>query len=160
MSSHGFGPAAGTNQGPDPRPVMIKFPPRVTLTDAELHIIGNVLREFAAGGLYMMLATHCTFDTGEVLTTYAHLLTIGGMPPQPERGRRRKTVTYEQLRRILRDLEAAGLVRREPTNNAAQGQLRLWLPHRAALADQWKKTLAQRNKTQGLAQGQKARKAA
>lgn len=148
-------PAAGTRQGPAPLPAAIHLPERIALTYDELHVLLHLLREPLAAHTYVLLRAQADFTSGHVLLTYARLMELM-TPPQPERGKRRPAPTYEQIRRVLRDLEAYGLLRRHAANNAAQGQLRAWLPHVEALADEFKKTLARRNSAQGLAQGKTA----
>lgn len=145
-------PAAGTRQGAAPLAAAIHLPSRISLTYDELHVLMHLLREPLAAHTYLLLRTQADFTSGHVLTTYARLMELM-TPPQPERGLRRPAPTYEQLRRVLRDLEGQGLIRRDSGKNAAQGQLRAWLPHVEALHDEFKKTLDQRNRTQGLAQG-------
>ena len=145
-------PAAGTRQGPDPLPAAVHLPPRISLSHDELHVLLHLLREPLAAHTYVLLRAQADFASGHVLLTYARLMELM-TPPQPERGKRRPAPTYEQIRRVLRDLETYGLLRRNAANNAAQGQLRAWLPHVEALAADFKKTLAQRNSAQGLAQG-------
>lgn len=147
-----FLPAAGTRQGPAPLPAAIHLPNRVSLGFDELHALMHMLREPLAAHTYMLLRVQADFASGHVLTTYARLMELM-TPPQPERGARRPSPTYEQLRRVLRDLEALGMLRRDASQNAAHGQLRVWLPHVEALSADWEKTRAQRNRTQGSAQG-------
>lgn len=146
-------PAAGTRQGPAPLPAAIHLPSRISLSYDELHLLINVLHEPLALSTYVLLRAQADFASGHVLLTYARLMDLM-TPPRPERGARRPAPTYEQLRRVLRDLEAYGLLRRDAGQNAAQGQLRAWLPHVEALHDDWKKTRALRQRTQGSAQGQ------
>lgn len=146
-------PAAGTRQGPAPLPAAIHLPSRISLSFDELHTLMHMLREPLAAHTYILLRTQADFASGHILTTYARLMELM-TPPQPERGRRRPAPTYEQLRRVLRDLEGFGLLRRDASQNAAHGQLRAWLPHVEALHDEWKKTHAQHQRTQGLTQGQ------
>lgn len=145
-------PAAGTRQGPAPLPAAIHLPSRISLSFDELHTLMHMLREPLAAHTYLLLRAQADFTNGHILTTYARLMELM-TPPRPERGARRPAPTYEQLRRVLRDLEAYGLLRREAAQNAAQGQLRAWLPHVEALHDEWKKKHAPLQRTQGLAQG-------
>lgn len=145
-------PAAGTRQGPAPLPAAIHLPSRISLSFEELHTLMHLLRDPLAAHTYVLLRAQADFSNGHILTTYARLMELM-TPPRPERGKRRPAPTYEQLRRVLRDLEGFGLLRREAAQNAAQGQLRAWLPHVEALHDEWKKTRALRQSAQGLAQG-------
>lgn len=146
-------PAAGTRQGAAPLAAAIHLPSRISLSHDELHVLIRLLKEPLAAHTYLLLRAQADFADGHVLTNYARLMDLM-TPPQPERGKRMPGPSYEQLRRVLRDLEGLGLIRRDSGKNAAQGQLRAWLPHVEALHDDFKKTLAQRNRTQGLAQGQ------
>lgn len=147
-------PAAGTHQGPTPRPVMLAFHPRRAISGEEDHLLYNVLGDFTTAGLYSLLCTHAVFDTGEVLTSIAHLMAVG-TPPRPQQGRPRKAPTYEQVRRMLNDLESVGLIVRDRSQNALQGQLRMRLPYRAAAYEAWKKKQHDRQKRpQGKTQGQ------
>lgn len=162
MSRSQYGPAAGTRQGATPRPNAIKVPPKVVFTDTEGNVLCNKLHDLATLGLYFLLRNLADFETGEVLglTDYAGLIAIS-TPPRPQKGPRRPPPSYEQLRRMLRELEAFGLVSRDKERNAAQGQLRLYLPHVSQVAEAYrKKKRAQRISQQELAQGPKGRKAA
>lgn len=162
MSRSQYGPAAGTKQGAAPRRQERQFPELTVDYEQEDHLLYNVLRSFEAAGVYRFLTKCADYETGAVLpTTYASLLDAGGIPPSSEKGGRHKAaMTYEQLRRILRELESVGLVERDPQGNAAQGQLRLFLPMRARITADRKQRRAQHLRQQGLAQAQKARKAA
>lgn len=155
-----YGRAAGTRQGAKPKLSQLRPPSTIALIDQEL-IALRALSDFAIYGLYQVLCQICDFETGEVHrdATYAELMAFD-TPPRPERGRQRKPHTYEQLRRMLRELESVGLVRRHPEFNAAQGRLLMNLPIRALAAAEWKKRRVQQIRTQALAQGPKARKAA
>lgn len=153
-------PAAGTNQGAAPRPVRLAFHPKRAISGEEDDLLFNVLGDFMTAGLYSLLCTHAVFETGEVLTSIAHLQAVG-TPPRPQQGRPRKPPSYEQVRRMLRDLESVGLIVRDRAQNALQGQLRMRLPYRAAAYADWKKQQrAQQKSQQGKAQGHKARKPA
>lgn len=159
--NYDFPQAAGAKGGPAirlRRPFV--FAPKVVITDHEQDLILNVLCDYAALGVYLALVAQTDFQTGAGLTHYQTLEAMG-QQPKPERGgRRRQGVTRDMLRRIVDDLESIGLLARDRYNNFAQGQLRYVLPYRAFLADEWKKTSAQRNKPPMLAPKQKARKPA
>lgn len=120
-----YGPAAGTRQGAAPQLAGLKAPPFIRLDEGEPQTLLHVLRDSQTLHLYMLLAAHADFRSGELCTTYARLIDLM-TPPQPERGLRRRGPSYEQLRRALRDLEALRLVWRGDQNEA-QGQLRLFI---------------------------------
>jgi hypothetical protein len=123
-------PAAGASGGPAPLPATYFVPEFIRLDRYELDAIYHRLRDPLAGHLYLLIAGHCVFSTGEFLGNYARLMELC-TPPQPERGPRRKGPSLEMVRRALRDLEAVGLVTRGE-DNQAQGQLRLWLLRRVS----------------------------
>lgn len=160
-AGYGYPQAAGAKGGPELRlPKPFVFPPKVAITDHEQHLILNVLHDYAALGVYLALIAQTDFQTGRGLTHYTTLEPMG-QQPRPERGgRRRQGVTRDMLRRIVADLELVGLLSRDRAGNFANGQLHFVLPYRAYLHDEWKKTLAQRNKAPKLAPIPKARKAA
>lgn len=163
MTRSQYGPAAGTSKGPAPLPAAIHLPEYLNFSRAELELCFHILRDPLAWSVYGLLRTQADFTSGHTLQTYARLMELL-TPPQPERGRRRRGPSYDQLRRVVEDLERLGLVKRNASNNAAQGQLRLWLPHVAGAAhereNRRKAQRAQPIKAQDLAQGSKARKAA
>lgn len=152
-----YPPAAGTTKGPKPRDGVI-HPPRVLAFPQLETVTLLTLKDHTAYAVYFLLRNLADFDDGSVLVTYAQLM--GNLtPPRPERGRRGTPPTYEQIRRVLRDLELVGLVVRDKANNAAQGQLRMVLPYPAGASDAWKKLAAQRQSAQDKPQGKKPRKA-
>ena len=99
------------------------------LEHEELRVLLHVLRDPLATHVHMLLLTHSNFATGEFLGGYHRLMELC-TPPQPERGKRRPGPSFEQLRRVVRDLIAHALVMRNAAANAAQGQLRLQLKPR------------------------------
>lgn len=160
VPKYGYGPAAGTRQGSPPKLSLLRPPDVLVLRRDEL-IALRTLSDYATRGLYEALCELSDFDTGEVHrdASYVELMAFGA-PPRSQQGPARAGHSYEQLRRMLRDLEAAGLVKRNAKFNAAQGRLLISLPLRALAAEEWKKSRAQRISQQGLAQGSKGRKAA
>ncbi len=95
------------------------------LEGAELAPLLQVLRDPLAVHLYLLLLVQMQYTDGAFLSSYARLIELM-TPPAPERGRRRPAPTYKQVRRALDDLISVDLVQRG-RDNAAQGQLRLWL---------------------------------
>jgi hypothetical protein len=140
---------------------MLDFPAVTADYEREDHLLFNVLHHFAAAGVYRLLTKFADFETGEIPfpMTYDTLLGAGGFQPRPQQGPGRKSMTYEQLRRIIRDLESVGLVARDCGANSRQGQLRLRLPIRAEIAAERKKERERRIREQVSAQASKARKA-
>lgn len=158
----GFGQAMGTRQNPGPlRRTEIKFPPKIARTEEENDLLYNFLSDYATAGLYGVLEAFADFEDGSVpATTIKNLMTIG-TPPKAQQGPSRRGPSYEQIRRMLNELESVGLIVRDRVGNALQGQLRMRLPYKAAAFEEWKKKQsAQRKSQQELAQGQKARKPA
>lgn len=160
MTASRHGHAAGTRQGKVPDLSLLRPPDRLVLWRAETERL-RILSDYAARGVYEALCELADFVTGEVWhdLNYATLMALG-TPPQPQQGPRRAGLSYEQLRRILRDLEGVGLVARNARFNAAQGRLLLRLPIRAAAYDEWKQSRVQKISPQGSAQATKGRKAA
>jgi hypothetical protein len=160
VSRSQYGPAAGTRQGATPKLSLINPPDVLALRRDEMEALRK-LSDYTTRGFYEALCEIADFETGEVHrdANYAELIAFG-TPPRPQQGPRRAGPTYEQIRRMLRDLEAVGLVKRHSEFNAAQGRLLMMLPLRALAAAEWKKTRARRISQQELAQGQKPRKAA
>lgn len=109
-------------------------PAFVRLTGAELDALWNRTGHELAGSLYLLLIGGSIFkgpQAGQFLGSYARLQALL-RPPKPERGQWALPPTLKRIRTALAALEGAGLVWRDPTNNQAQGQLRLTLLHRAA----------------------------
>lgn len=158
MTRSKFGPAAGTRKGKAPDLALVRPPAVVTLRQEEMTRL-RILSDIQARGLYELLLEVADFTRGEVLVTYASLI-AWCTPPRPQHGRARPGPSYEQLRRLVRDLEFVGLVSRDRQANEAHGQLRVRLPFLVARVREWEKTRAQRESAQGLAQGSKGRKAA
>ncbi|HEX7890306.1 MAG TPA: hypothetical protein VF522_13175 [Ramlibacter sp.] len=129
MTRSQYGPAAGTRQGAAPRLAVLKAPQFIRLDQAELTFLLHMLRDSQALHLYLLLCAHADFRSGELCTTYARFIELM-TPPQPERGRRRPGPSYPQVRRLVDDLEAMNLVRRDRAQNAAHGQLRLFITPR------------------------------
>lgn len=159
VSRSQYGAAAGTTKGAAPRLALLHPPKVLALREDEMLAVRS-LSDYAERGLYEALAEMADFETGQIFPlTYAQLMALGS-PPRSEKGPTRRGPSYQQLRRMLNDLELAGLVARDKAGNAAQGELRLVLPLRAAHSAEWKKQSAQRLKQQRLQQGATARKAA
>ena len=114
-------------------PATLFVPAFLRLEQTEIHKLLHVQHDPLATHVYMLLIAHSDFRSGEFLGGYHRLMELC-TPPQPERGRRRPGPSYEQLRRVVRDLEALDLVQRNAAGNAAQGQLRLQLTPREKTA--------------------------
>ena len=110
-------------------PATLFVPEFLFLEHEELRVLLHVLRDPLATHVHMLLLTHSNFATGEFLGGYHRLMELC-TPPQPERGKRRPGPSFEQLRRVVRDLIDNALVMRNAAANAAQGQLRLQLKPR------------------------------
>jgi hypothetical protein len=110
-------------------PATLFVPEFLFLEHEELRVLLHVLRDPLATHVHMLLLTHSNFATGEFLGGYHRLMELC-TPPQPERGKRRPGPSFEQLRRVVRDLIEQGLALRNAAANAAQGQLRLQLKPR------------------------------
>lgn len=124
----GNAPAAGASGGRAPLPATFFTPGFVRLDAAELAALLHRYRDPLASHVFLLVAAHSVFESGEFLGGYARLMELC-TPPQPERGPRRAGPSMWQMRRAVDDLVAAGLVRRG-TENQAQGQLRLWIKPR------------------------------
>ena len=159
MSKSQYPPAAGTTKGPKARDAFIN-PPRTVAFD-QLELVALLtLKDALAYAVYFLFRNVCDFEDGSIPPmTYAQLIGLL-TPPRPERGRRAPGPSYEQLRRVMRDLELVDLIVRDSAGNAAQGQLRATLPYAAGKFDQWKKTRARQQSQQDKPQGKKPRKAA
>lgn len=118
-------PAAGASGGRAPLPATFFSPGFVRLDAAEIDALLHRYRDPLATQVFLLIAAHSVFETGEFLGGYARLMELC-TPPRPERGPRRAGPTMWQMRRAIDDLQAAGLVRRGEENQA-QGQLRLWI---------------------------------
>lgn len=105
-------------------PATLFVPDFLRLEQSEIHRLLHVLRDPLSTHVYMLLLAHSDFKKGEFLGGYHRLMELC-TPPQPERGKRRAGPTYEQLRRVVRDLVTIALAWRDNAQNAAQGQLRL-----------------------------------
>jgi hypothetical protein len=155
-----YGPAAGTKGGAAIKLSLLN-PPEVLVTRRDELMALRRLSDYAVRGLYDALCELSDFETGEVFrdACYQELMAFG-TPPRPERGRPRRGPTYDEMRRMLADLESVGLVKRSSAFNEAQGRLLMVLPFRAAAAQEWKQRRAQAIKPQGKAQGTKQREPA
>lgn len=156
----GFGQAMGTRQnfGPIRRSEM-RFPPKVVTEEEENDLLFNFLSDYTTAGLYKLLEGFADFEDGSLPPMTIKELMTAGTPPRAQQGPSRPGPTYEQIRRMLRELEQVGLILRDRASNALQGQLRITLPYKAAAFAAWKKKQSeQRKRAQELAQGQKARK--
>lgn len=107
-------------------PATLFVPDFLRLEQSEIHSLLHVQRDPLTTHVFLLLLAHTDFKTGEFLGGYHRLMELC-TPPQPERGRRRPGPSYEQLRRVVRDLVEFALVRRDAGKNLAQGQLRLHL---------------------------------
>lgn len=107
-----------------PLPTTIFTPDFITLFDVELKHLLNTLRDPLCTQLLLLVITQSDFRTGHLVASYARLIELC-TPPQPERGRRMKGPTQDQLRRALDWLEGCNLIKRDKAENAAQGMLKL-----------------------------------
>ena len=121
-------PAAGASGGSAPLPWTLHVPGFMRLEGLELVSLLQVLRSSLALHVFLILLTQMRFTEGHFLGSIAALMEIC-TPPKPERGRRVKGPSYDQIRRAIDELESVDLVRRG-RDNEAQGQLRLWLSPR------------------------------
>lgn len=140
MTRSHYGPAAGASGGAAPLPVPRQFAPEfLTLSHVELDALWNRTGSALAERLYLRLTGRAVFKgrrkgwvegaSGSPLT-YAWLQAVL-RGPKPQQGQWPCGPTLKQVRTALDALEAAGLVRRDRGSNQAQGQLQLFLPHRA-----------------------------
>lgn len=133
MTRSKFGPAAGASGGAVPKPTRLVPPTYLRLSAQELDALWNRTGHELAGSLYLLLIGGSVFkgpQAGQFLGTYARLQSLL-RPPKPERGQWALPPSLKRVRTALAALEGAGLIERDATNNQAQGQLRLTLPHRA-----------------------------
>lgn len=158
---YGYPQAAGAKGGPDILPPLpFKLTPKTVITEYEGDLIYRVLQSHEALGVYYTLLQQIDFQTGRGVTHYQTLEAMGTQPKPQQGGRRRQVLTRDMYRRIIAELEQVGLLTRDRQGNFANGQLHFVLPYRAYLADEWKKTVAQRNKALRLPLKEKARKPA
>jgi len=120
--------AAGTKNGPAPLPATLHVPDFIRLDKQDLSGLLNKLRSPLAVHTYLLLLTQMCYTDGEFLGGYARLMELM-TPPPPERGRRCKGPSYDQVRNAVDDLIQVGLVTRGE-QNAKQGQLRLFMAPR------------------------------
>lgn len=102
---------------------MADSPEFLRLDCDELHRLFHVERDALATHVYILLLMQAG-ASGEVCTTYSQLIEAC-TPPRPERGRPRPGPTVNVVRRVVEQLERAGLVTRDARRNEAQQQLRL-----------------------------------
>lgn len=107
-----------------PLPTTLFCPDFLRFEHHELQALLNAQRDPLVVHLYFLIVSQADFETGELLTNYPRLIDLC-TPPKPERGRRLQGPSLEQVRRALRWLEQANLLRRPAASNEAQGQLRL-----------------------------------
>lgn len=122
-------PAAGEKGGAKPRLSTIRCPEFIILKQAELTKLLNVVHDGLATRLYMLFLNMSDFKTGEVITSYADLMSLC-TPPKPEKGRPGKGPTYKQVRTSIEQLITVDLVKRNADKNEAQGMLRLYVRKR------------------------------
>lgn len=107
-----------------PLPVTIFTPDFLRLEHVELQALLNKLRDPLTVHVFFLIKSQADFKTGHLLTNYKRLQELC-TPPQPERGRRMKPPTIDQLRRAVDWLVGADLMRRDADENAKQGLLKL-----------------------------------
>ena len=104
-------------------------PEFLRLEKFEIQTLLHVLRDPLTTHAYLLMLAGSVFETGEFLGGYHDLIALS-TPPKPERGARMPGPTYDQLRRVIKDLEGIALAMRDTTQNKLQGQLRLKLTAR------------------------------
>lgn len=107
-----------------PLPATIFTPDFIRLEGVELKHLLNTLRDPLCTQILLLVITQSDFKTGHLLTNYARLIELC-TPPQPERGRRMDGPTLKQVRRAIDWLEGCNLIKRDASENAAQGLLKL-----------------------------------
>lgn len=122
-------PAAGEKGGATPKVSTIRCPEFLVLKHDELVKLLNVVHDGLATRLYMIFLNISDFKTGEVLTSYADLMSLC-KPPKPEKGRPGKGPSYKQVRTAIEQLITCSLVKRNADKNEAQGLLRLYVRKR------------------------------
>ena len=114
-----------------PLPVTLFAPEFLRFDQVELSQLLNKLRDPLTVHLYFLITSQSNFKTGELITNYTRLIELC-TPPAPERGRRMPAPTLEQVRRALRWMEEARLLKRDTVSNEAQQTLRLRVRKRDA----------------------------
>lgn len=112
-----------------PLPATIFTPSFITLFDAELKHLLNTLRDPLCTQLLLLIVTQSDFKNGQLVASYARLRELC-TPHAPERGRRMKGPTQDQVRRALDWLQGCDLIRRDKAENAAQGMLKITVRRR------------------------------
>ncbi len=111
-------------------PTTITVPAFAVLHKHELKVLFNDLRWDRAAQVFVLLVLHSDFTTGAIPpTSYARLIDLC-TPPTREKGGRAKGPTLKQMRYVIEQLIACGLVKRNASKNAAQGELRLFVRKR------------------------------
>ncbi len=122
-----------------PLPATLFAPDFIQFNHVELKALLNTLRDPLTVHLYFLIVSQSDFKTGQLITNYKRLEELC-TPPQPERGKRLKGPSLEQIRRALRWLEQSNLVKRNTEANEAQGTLRLYVRSREKVARTKRKT--------------------
>lgn len=117
-------PAAGASGGEAPKPATIFAPEFLRFYQRELMVLLNVLRNPLATHLFFLLVSQADFNTGKQATSYARLQSLCS-DPSPERGRKRKPCSLQQVRTALTELEKYKLIARNLAHNQAQGTLEI-----------------------------------
>lgn len=107
-----------------PLPATLFAPEFIRFDQAELKLMLNSLRDPLTVHLYFLIVCQSDFRTGELNTSYDRLIDLC-TPARPERGRRLDSPSKDQVRRAIKWLIDANLVRRNAAKNVAQGTLRL-----------------------------------
>lgn len=142
-SRKGAAIAEQAKRAPDPRrrkPERRALPvhERLVFRPSEQVALDN-LTDYALTGLYVALKRCVDFETGEVPPISYLFLEGAGKPRPPQQGRPRSGPTKDVVRRMLADLEAVGLVKRNASANEKNAQLNMTLPHVRAAFLEWKK---------------------
>lgn len=122
-----------------PLPVTLFAPLYLRLDQVELQVLLNKCRDPITVHIFLLIASQCDFQSGELITNYPRLIELC-TPPQPERGRRLPAPTLWQVRRAVEWLIEGGVVKRNAQANEAQGMLRLRVRPRDAKPRQNRKT--------------------
>ena len=123
MARSQYGPAAGASGGPKPLEATFFVPRWLRLDEFELNVLLHQYHDPLVTQVFLLVAGHSVFETGEFLGGYARLIALC-TPPRPQRGPRREGPSMWQLRRAVDDLVHSGMAWRGE-KNLEQGQLRL-----------------------------------
>jgi hypothetical protein len=92
---------------------------------AEMGVLLQLARYPLASHVYMLLAAHSDFTSGEFLGSYARLISLCTVPATGMPGKTPKEPSIKQMRYALDLLEHRHMISRNKLANAMQGQLRI-----------------------------------